>query len=153
MGMSNVEMLSEEELNLLREKIEDCIFKEVALAILDAYKDRINESEAATLREVAEKKKKFGYWVSGDEEYDREFQLALDLARIKVIKGNTCDDREDYRLAKKIAKENPSLVGLNTFDYFRQYCLFLSEQARAMREFGLIELARQDELPGQIALS
>ncbi|RLB00966.1 MAG: hypothetical protein DRG59_10725 [Deltaproteobacteria bacterium] len=150
--MTDVEKLSEEELNALRTKIENCKFKEVALAMLEAYEGRLEEKDLAELKEVAEKKKKFGYWVSADDEYDREFNLALDLAKIKVIKGNTCNDKEDYRLAKRIAKENPSLVGLNTFDYFRQYCLFLSDHAKAMREFGLIELAKQNNMLGKITL-
>ncbi len=150
--MSGIEKLNEEELAMLRNKIEECKFKEVALALLESYEERLGEEELAKLKEIAEKKRKFGYWVSGDDEYDHEFTLALDLAKIKVIKGNTCNDKEDYRLAKKIAKENPSLVGLNTFDYFRQYCLFLSEHAKAMREFGLVELAKQENLPGKITL-
>ncbi len=149
--MSNVDKLNEEERSKLQRKIEECMFREVAQAILETYKDRLEEEEWAKLKEIAERKKKFGYWVSGDDEYEKEFHLALDLAKIKVIKGNTCNDKKDYRLAKRIAKENPSLVGLNTFDYFRQYCLFLSEQARAMREFGLLELAKQNDLPVQVS--
>ncbi len=151
--MPGMEKLNEAELELLQNRINCCKFKEVALAILEGYKERLSEEEYGKLKEEAEKKKQFGYWVSSDEEYQKELNLALDLAKIKVIKGNTCDDKEDYRIAKKIAKENPSLVGLNTFDYFRQYCLFLSDQAKAMREFGLVELAKENNLLGKITLS
>ena len=144
--------VSQEELASLRNKIISARFKEVALGILAFYEGKIDEEEMKGLKEKAEAKKKFGYWVSEDEQYDHDFNVALDLARIKVIKGSTCADKQDYRLAKKIAKENASLIGLNTFDYFRQYCVFLSEHAKAMREFGLIELAKQDKLIGKISL-
>ena len=150
--METEAVVSPEELVNLQNKIISARFKEVALGIIAFYEGKIDEEEMKGLKEKAEAKKKFGYWVSEDEQYDHDFNVALDLARIRVMKGNTCEDKQDYRLARKIAKENPSLIGLNTFDYFRQYCLFLSDHARAMREFGLIELAKQNNLIGRISL-
>ena len=68
----------------------------------------------------------------------------MDLGRLQFFKGNVACGRDQYKLAKRLNRDHPNLVGLNLFDYGRQFTVFLSSKAGALRRFALVEMARHD---------
>jgi hypothetical protein len=65
----------------------------------------------------------------------------MELGRLQVFKGSVIADRHHYDLARRLSRSHPNLVGLNLSDYRRQFRVFLSPRAAAMRRFALMEMA------------
>ncbi|MBW1981905.1 MAG: hypothetical protein JRJ12_11870 [Deltaproteobacteria bacterium] len=135
--------LSGDALMELECNIREADFQETAEALLAAHQDALTEDARMKLQGIITDKPRFGYWTKGDAEYDREYDVAMELARLKVFKGNVEGDRDQYDLACRLRRENPHLVGMNLTDYRRQFSVFLSPRAEAMRRFALAEIHRQ----------
>jgi hypothetical protein len=124
-------------------QIESAEFQEIAVAALSAYQGELGEAARQTVDRMVAEKPKFGYWTVSESEYDREYILALELGRLQVFKGSAAADQEQFDLARRLSRSHPDLVALNRFDYRRQFRVFLSPRALAMRRFALVETARQ----------
>jgi hypothetical protein len=118
-------------------------FQEVAQAILSRYQDDLEENTLERLERIVQEKPRFGYWTMSETEYDLAYSLAMELGRIQVFKGSVSEDRDQYDLVRRLSRSYPTLVGLNLFDYRRQFVVILSPKARAMRRFALVEMAAQ----------
>jgi len=116
-------------------------FREIAAAILSSSTEELGEEYRRSVEKVIAAKPKFGYWAVNESEYRREYFLALELGRLRVFKGNVIADRDQYDLARRLSRSRPDLVALNLSDYRRQFRVFLSPRAAAMRRFALIEMA------------
>ena len=92
---------------------------------------------------IVQDKPKFGYWTINDAEFDQDYSLAMELSRLHVFKGTVAGDRVQYKLARRLNRSYPTLVGLSLFDWRRQFMVFLSRKAVAMRRFALLEIARE----------
>ena len=123
-------------------QVQDAEYREVAAALLDYHKETLEKQALESLEQIVREKPKFGYWTISDTEYDQEYSLAMDLGRLRVFRGNVSADRDEYRLAHRLNRDHPTLVGLNRFDYRRQFVVFLSPKAWALRRFALVEMAR-----------
>lgn len=143
-------ILNEEDLFELRCRIRNAEFQEIATEILAECEQRLDEAERQKLQKLVEDKPRFGHWTLSDGEYDREYALAMELGRLQVLKGNTSADRDQYQLARSLSRGRPDLVGVNLFDHRRQFRVFLSHRALAMRRFALVETARQRKPRGTI---
>lgn len=128
----------------LQSQVRNAEYHEVAAALLDYHRGTLESTELENLEKIVETKAKFGYWTISEAEYDQEYSLAMDLGRLQVFKGQVCLDRDQYRLACRLNRDHPSLVGLNLFDYRRQFVVFLSSKAAALRRFALVEMARNE---------
>jgi len=129
-------------LRSLQCQVQDAEYREVAAALLDDHKETLEKNALESLEQIVSEKPKFGYWTISDAEYDQEYSLAMDLGRLRVFKGNVSADRDEYRLARRLNRDHPTLVGLNRFDYRRQFVVFLSSKGWALRRFALVEMAR-----------
>lgn len=136
----------------LRWQVQQEEYQEVAAAVLNCHKEDLSEEVLKDLEKVVAGKPKFGYWTISREEYDRDYSLAMELCQLKVFKGSVCADRNQYKLARRLCRDHPYLVGINLFDYRRQYVVFLSPRAAAMRRFALVETAGQYGQESTIAL-
>jgi hypothetical protein len=125
-------------------EVQNAEFYEIAVWILARHERELDETARQKGRKIAEDKPKFSYWTHTKSDYDLEYALAMELGRLQVFKGTVADDRDQYRLACRLNKGRPDLVGVNLFDYRRQFRVFLSQRALAMRRFALVEMARQD---------
>jgi hypothetical protein len=126
-------------------KIERAEFREIAAAILSFSREELGEEYRHSLAKVVAAKPKFGYWAMNDSEYRREYFLAMELGRLQVCKGYVSADRDQYTLARRLSRSHPNLVALNLSDYRRQFRVFLSPRAAAMRRFALVEMAGKGE--------
>ena len=133
--------LIDEPLRRLLCEIDGAEFQEIAKAALSAYQRELGEAARQTVDRMVAEKPKFGYWTVNESEYGREYILALELGRLQVFKGSAAADREQYDLARRLSRSHPNLVALNRFDYGRQFRVFLSPRASAMRRFALVEMA------------
>lgn len=135
--------LVDEPLRRLLCQIDGAEFQEIAVAALSAYQGELGETPRRILERMVAEKPKFGYWTVNESEYGREYTLALELGRVRVFKGSVAADREQYDLARRLSRSHPNLIALSCFDYRRQFRVFLSPRAAAMRRFALAEMARQ----------
>jgi hypothetical protein len=133
----------DEPLRRLLCEIDKAEFQEIAAAALSAYRGELGEAPRRVLDTMVAEKPKFGYWTVSESEYGREYALALELGRLRVFKGGIAADRDQYDLARWLSRSHPNLVALRSFDYRRQFRVFLSPRAAAMRRFALVEMARQ----------
>ena len=133
--------LLDEPLRRLLCQIDGAEFQEIAVAALSAYQGELGETPRRIVERMVADKPKFGYWTVNESEYGREYILALELGRLQVFKGSAAADREQYDLARRLSRSHPNLVALNRFDYGRQFKVFLSPRASAMRRFALVEMA------------
>jgi hypothetical protein len=122
-------------------QIDRAEFQEVAAAILSSSTEELSEEHRRSLEKVVAAKPKFGYWAANEAEYGGEYLLAMELGRLQVFKGNVIADRDQYDLARRLGRSHPDLVALNLSDYRRQFRVFLSPRAAAMRRFALTEMA------------
>jgi hypothetical protein len=135
---------NQETLRSLECQVQNADYQEVAEALLDRYKETLEETALESLERTVAKKPKFAYWTLSSMEYDLEYSLAMDLGQLQVFKGNVSSDRVQYRLARRLNRAHPTLVGLNLYDYRRQFIVYLSPRAVAFRRFALVEMARQE---------
>ena len=140
---ADAESFIDDSLRRLLCQIDGAEFQEVAGAALSVYQGEVGEAARRTLARMVAEKPKFGYWTMNESEYGREYTLALELGRLQVFKGSVAADREQYDLARRLSRSHPNLVALNRFDYRRQFRVFLSPRAVAMRRFALVEIAGQ----------
>jgi hypothetical protein len=131
----------DEPLRRLLCEIDRAEFQEIAVAALTAYQGELEEASRRILDRMVAGKPKFGYWTVNESEYGREYALALELGRLRVFKGSVAADREHYDLARRLSRSHPNLVALSCFDYRRQFRVFLSPRAAAMRRFAVREMA------------
>ena len=122
-------------------QIDRAEFREIAAAILSSSAEELGEEYRRNLEKVVAAKPKFGYWTGNESEYRREYVLAMELGRLRVFKGSVIADRDQYDLARRLSRSHPNLVALNLSDYRRQFRVFLSPRAAAMRRFALLEMA------------
>ena len=134
----------DEPLRRLLCQIDRAEFREIAVAALSAYQGDLGEAPRRILDRMVAEKPKFGHWTVNESEYGREYTLALELGRLRVFKGSVAADREHYDLARRLSRSHPNLVALSCFDYRRQFRIFLSSRAAAMRRFALLEMAGQE---------
>jgi hypothetical protein len=137
------QLFLDEPLRRLLCEIDRAEFQEIAAAALSAYRGELGEASRRVLETMVAEKPKFGHWTVGESEYGREYALALELGRLRIFKGSVVADREQYDLARRLSRSHPNLIALRSFDYRRQFRLFLSSRAAAMRRFALVEMARQ----------
>jgi len=150
-GPGNRESLAyDEELLRLECLLRNAEFQEIAAAILASRDKELGNMARKRLEEMVAEKPKFGFWTLSDSEYDLEYTLAMELGRLQVFKGNVSADRDQYQLARRLSRSHPNLVGVTIFDYRRQFRVFLSPRALAMRRFALVEMSRQEDTPGNI---
>lgn len=126
-------------------QIEGAEFREIAAAILSSFTEELGEEYRHSLEKVVAAKPKFGSWAVNESEYRREYFLAMELGRLQVCKGYVSADRDQYDLARRLSRNHPNLVALNLSDYRRQFRVFLSPRAAAMRRFALVEMAGMGE--------
>ena len=129
-------------LRSLQCQVQDAEYREVAAALLDYHRETLEKKALESLEQIVREKPKFGYWTISDAEYDQEYSLAMDLGRLRVFRGNVSADRDEYRLARRLNRDHPTMVGLRRFDYRRQFVVLLSSKAWALRRFALVEMAR-----------
>jgi hypothetical protein len=127
-------------------QIERAEFREIAAAILaSSFTGELGEEYRHSLEKLVAAKPEFGYWAVNDSEYRREYFLAMELGRLQVCKGYISADRDQYDLARRLSRSHPNLVALNLSDYRRQFRVFLSPRAAALRRFALVEMAGKGE--------
>jgi hypothetical protein len=122
-------------------QIDGAEFREIAAAILSSFTEELSEEYRRSLEEMVAAKPKFGHWAANEPDYHGEYLLAMELGRLQVFKGSVGADRDQYDLARRLSRSHPDLVALNLSDYRRQFRVFLSPRATAMRRFGLTEMA------------
>ena len=128
----------------LQSHVRNADYQEIAAVLLHYHKATLEKTALSNLERIVEEKPKFGYWAINNGEYDQDYSLAMDLGQLQVFKGNVASDRDQYRLAKRLNRDHPNLVGLSLFDYRRQFTVFLSSKAGALRRFALVEMARHE---------
>lgn len=133
---------NQEALRSLQCQIQNAEYREVAAALLDYHIETLEKKALESLEQIVREKPNFGYWTISDTEYDQEYSLAMDLGRLRVFRGSVSADWDEYRLARRLNRDHPTLVGLNRFEYRRQFVVFLSSKAWALRRFALVEMAR-----------
>jgi hypothetical protein len=133
----------DEPLRRLLCEIDRAEFQEIAAASLSAYRGELGEAHRRVLETMVAEKPKFGHWTVDESEYGKEYALALELGRLRVFKGSVVADRDQYDLARRLSRSHPNLIALRSFDYRRQFRVFLSPRAAAMRRFALGEMAQQ----------
>ena len=141
-----------ERLRSLECQIRSVEFQELAAAVLACYEGELEKAHLEQLKQMVEEKPKFGYWTVSEAEYDREYSFAMELGRLQVFKGSVSADREQYQLVRHLHRQHPTLVGLNLLDCRRQFMVFLSPRAEAMRLFALVEMATQADGENSILL-
>jgi hypothetical protein len=134
----------ETEMSPLRCQLHCAEYQEIAADILAYYEEVLDPAMREEFSIIVGDKPKFGYCTINDAEFDQDYSLAMELGRLHVFKGTVAADRAQFKLARRLNRNYPTLVGLSLFDWRRQFVVFLSQKAVAMRRFALVEIAREE---------